>query len=121
MGAGNRRRQAGERNTAHLAPEMVMPPPDAIRRRRHADREQKRGAPTDTPYTCTRLQKKRGAPTDTPYTCTRLQKPVEEIGRAHVGTPVTNAQLVCRLLLEQKKTIKSMKGRSRTHTQRTIR
>src|SRR3546814_5108188 len=32
-----------------------------------------------------------------------------EIGRAHVRTPVTNAQLVCRLLLEkttQKRTIK---------------
>src|SRR3546814_9793379 len=28
-----------------------------------------------------------------------------EIGRAHVCTPVTNAQLVCRLLLEKKKTI----------------
>src|SRR3546814_6531679 len=28
---------------------------------------------------------------------------VEEIGRAHVCTPVTNAQLVCRLLLEKKK------------------
>src|SRR3546814_2332300 len=27
----------------------------------------------------------------------------EEIGRAHVGTPVTNAHLVCRLLLEKKK------------------
>src|SRR3546814_4677804 len=27
----------------------------------------------------------------------------EQIGRAHVGTPVTNAHLVCRLLLEQKK------------------
>src|SRR3546814_5396368 len=26
-----------------------------------------------------------------------------EIGRAHVRTPVTNAQLVCRLLLERKK------------------
>src|SRR3546814_3646623 len=26
-----------------------------------------------------------------------------EIGRAHVRTPVTNAQLVCRLLLEKKK------------------
>src|SRR3546814_5327722 len=26
-----------------------------------------------------------------------------EIGRAHVCTPVTNAQLVCRLLLEKKK------------------
>src|SRR3546814_1488656 len=25
-----------------------------------------------------------------------------EIGRAHVGTPVTNAHLVCRLLLEKK-------------------
>src|SRR3546814_1768940 len=27
---------------------------------------------------------------------------VEEIGRAHVWTPVTNAHLVCRLLLEKK-------------------
>src|SRR3546814_3076582 len=27
----------------------------------------------------------------------------KEIGRAHVRTPVTNAQLVCRLLLEKKK------------------
>src|SRR3546814_13882173 len=27
-----------------------------------------------------------------------------EIGRAHVSTPVTNAPLVCRLLLEKKKT-----------------
>src|SRR3546814_4805476 len=27
-----------------------------------------------------------------------------QIGRAHVSTPVTNAQLVCRLLLEKKKT-----------------
>src|SRR3546814_4439849 len=27
----------------------------------------------------------------------------EEIGRAHVGPPVTNAHLVCRLLLEKKK------------------
>src|SRR3546814_10724975 len=27
----------------------------------------------------------------------------QEIGRAHVWTPVTNAQLVCRLLLEKKK------------------
>src|SRR3546814_9378207 len=29
-----------------------------------------------------------------------------EIGRAHVCTPVTNAHLVCRLLLEKKKTKK---------------
>src|SRR3546814_4085823 len=28
----------------------------------------------------------------------------EEIGRAHVWTPVTNAHLVCRLLLEKKNT-----------------
>src|SRR3546814_7601302 len=27
---------------------------------------------------------------------------VQEIGRAHVCTPVTNAQLVCRLLLDKK-------------------
>src|SRR3546814_5225166 len=30
---------------------------------------------------------------------------VDEIGRAHVRTPVTNAHLVCRLLLEKKKNI----------------
>src|SRR3546814_7731796 len=31
-------------------------------------------------------------------------QPVQEIGRAHVRTPVPNAHLVCRLLLEKKKT-----------------
>src|SRR3546814_9512902 len=31
--------------------------------------------------------------------------PVAEIGRAHVCTPVTNAHLVCRLMLEKNKTI----------------
>src|SRR3546814_8933854 len=36
-----------------------------------------------------------------------------EIGRAHVGTPVTNAHLVCRLLLEKKKT-------TTTHTPNSI-
>src|SRR3546814_8328584 len=34
---------------------------------------------------------------------TRLPNDVIEIGRAHVCTPVTNAHLVCRLLLEKKK------------------
>src|SRR3546814_5675623 len=29
-----------------------------------------------------------------------IEYPVPEIGRAHVSTPVTNANLVCRLLLE---------------------
>src|SRR3546814_9213830 len=33
----------------------------------------------------------------------------EEIGRAHVCTPVTNAHLVCRLLLEKQKNIKQKK------------
>src|SRR3546814_5778279 len=32
----------------------------------------------------------------------RLSYPVPQIGRAHVRTPVTNAHLVCRLLLEKK-------------------
>src|SRR3546814_8383837 len=31
---------------------------------------------------------------------------VEQIGRAHVCTPVTNAHLVCRLLLEKKNTLR---------------
>src|SRR3546814_9511387 len=30
-------------------------------------------------------------------------RPADQIGRAHVWTPVTNAHLVCRLLLETKK------------------
>src|SRR3546814_3758181 len=30
--------------------------------------------------------------------------PSDAIGRAHVGTPVTHAQIVCRLLLRRKKT-----------------
>src|SRR3546814_3602794 len=33
---------------------------------------------------------------------------VAEIGRAHVRTPVTNAHLVCRLLLEKKKIRKTI-------------
>src|SRR3546814_9516797 len=33
-----------------------------------------------------------------------LERCALEIGRAHVWTPVTNAHLVCRLLLEKKKT-----------------
>src|SRR3546814_6624555 len=37
----------------------------------------------------------------------------EEIGRAHVRTPVTNAQLVCRLLLEKQKKIQQQQRRTR--------
>src|SRR3546814_9057566 len=33
----------------------------------------------------------------------------DEIGRAHVGTPVTNAHIVCRLLLEKKKNSTTIK------------
>src|SRR3546814_6344690 len=36
-----------------------------------------------------------------------------KIGRAHVGTPVTNAHLVCRLLLEKKKHIDTKKIKRR--------
>src|SRR3546814_7412666 len=39
----------------------------------------------------------------------------DQIGRAHVCTPVTNAQLVCRLLLEKKKTNKQT-TRTKTDT-----
>src|SRR3546814_7276238 len=35
----------------------------------------------------------------------RSKRSLSEIGRAHVCTPVTNAHLVCRLLLEKKKII----------------
>src|SRR3546814_4497239 len=42
-----------------------------------------------------------GKPVD--YCLARIPQGDEfQIGRAHVCTPVTNAQLVCRLLLEQK-------------------
>src|SRR3546814_1103513 len=43
----------------------------------------------------------------------------EKIGRAHVSTPVTNAHLVCRLLLEKKKnTTNNLKQCNHTyHTQ----
>src|SRR3546814_2815945 len=40
-------------------------------------------------------------------------KKAAEIGRAHVRTPVTNAHLVCRLLLEKKK------NKKKTHVTRT--
>src|SRR3546814_9546142 len=39
-----------------------------------------------------------------------------EIGRAHVCTPVTNAHLVCRLLLAKKKHAQSITSRTLTHT-----
>src|SRR3546814_5863620 len=38
-----------------------------------------------------------------------------EIGRAHVGTPVTNAHLVCRLPLEKKKVVKQV-NMSKSHS-----
>src|SRR3546814_8730781 len=45
----------------------------------------------------------------------------EEIGSAHVCTPVTNAHLVCRLLREQKKKNKyNADYIENTHTQTTI-
>src|SRR3546814_9010382 len=37
-----------------------------------------------------------------------------QIGRAHVCTPVTNAQLVCRLLLEQNNTTTKYQSNMRT-------
>src|SRR3546814_6569424 len=37
---------------------------------------------------------------------------LEEIGRAHVCTPVTNAHLVCRLLLEKKNKITTPQSKS---------
>src|SRR3546814_8448202 len=43
-------------------------------------------------------------------------KLASEIGRAHVCTPVTNAQLVCRLLLEKKKNTSKKHTRHQTAT-----
>src|SRR3546814_1686824 len=42
-----------------------------------------------------------------------------EIGRAHVWTPVTNAHLVCRLLLEKKKKLTSTNTIFTTHRNST--
>src|SRR3546814_1454797 len=46
------------------------------------------------------------------FACTSEDINNLEIGRANVGTPVTNAQLVCRLLLEKKK---STPNNTQTH------
>src|SRR3546814_5704205 len=43
-----------------------------------------------------------------------------EIGRAHVCTPVTNAHLVCRLLLEKKKKLKRIRKTISDQPQLTI-
>src|SRR3546814_4120353 len=43
-----------------------------------------------------------------------LQLLDREIGRAHVCTPVTNAHLVCRLMLEKKETHKSSIAKNTT-------
>src|SRR3546814_10455706 len=60
--------------------------------------------------TCARLASSGGTfPAATRWDATRnapraisTESKVKEIGRAHVCTPVTNAHLVCRLLLEKK-------------------
>src|SRR3546814_3632324 len=58
----------------------------------------------------------------TPRPCSEisLRSPVGpgsgKIGRAHVRTPVTNAHLVCRLLLEKTKALKKTKKRNNTGT-----
>src|SRR3546814_5681421 len=44
-----------------------------------------------------------------------------QIGRAHVCTPVTNAHLVCRLLLEKKKNNDSTHHISKNHNKKTNR
>src|SRR3546814_5919515 len=50
----------------------------------------------------------------------RLAAEPPEIGRAHVRTPVTNAHLVCRLLLEKKKRTHNKKdSKQKLHTTNT--
>src|SRR3546814_7390598 len=39
----------------------------------------------------------------------------DKIGRAHVCTPVTNAHLVCRLLIDKKNTIQIIKTSTRSY------
>src|SRR3546814_1884214 len=45
--------------------------------------------------------------------------PYTQIGRAHVCTPVTNAHLVCRLLLEKKKNNSKLNTNSKTRQSNT--
>src|SRR3546814_4404582 len=55
-------------------------------------------------YSGTDLEQGRVAPSQSPSavpTARDLNSNVQQIGRAHVSTPVPNAHLVCRLLLEQ--------------------
>src|SRR3546814_6333084 len=52
----------------------------------------------------------------TGFTHLMQERPALEIGRAHVRTPVTNAHLVCRLLLEkQNKVTKTINDTLITH------
>src|SRR3546814_13376515 len=60
----------------------------------------KAGLPDDGSNTAMTSRRPPTAPTGKPPPMTF---PSVEIGTAHVCTPVTNAQLVCRLLLEQNK------------------
>src|SRR3546814_3758101 len=58
------------------------------------------------------------APTSRPRTTTRPSERAPDrlqIGRAHVLTPVTNAHLVCRLLLEKKTNVKYTQKSQATH------
>src|SRR3546814_10671276 len=52
--------------------------------------------------------------------CRETSRFAAEIGRAHVLTPVTNAHLVCRLLLEKKTTL-LMKVRTKYNNKHTYR
>src|SRR3546814_2364274 len=46
----------------------------------------------------------------------RRQRKIFQIGRAHVWTPVTNAHIVCRLLLAKKKKNDATRSRTRSHS-----
>src|SRR3546814_10181535 len=59
--------------------------------------------PYDESLTFAAIRVKGSSTLETGVTCTTIG----QIGRAHVRTPVTNAHLVCRLLLEKKNKIKT--------------
>src|SRR3546814_4105724 len=65
-------------------------------RQRARDPDLHGAAPAADGCRASHLRAGRGWPRD------HLSVPAAEIGRAHVCTPVTNAHLVCRLLLEKK-------------------
>src|SRR3546814_12826760 len=84
------------RDTTHFRSADRAAPTDAIARRGRAPGPgRRRLLPRPSPPCAGRAR-------NLPREPAPRRKPAPQIGRAHVCTPVTNAHLVCRLLLEKK-------------------